>query len=377
MSLWNGCDNIILWGVERALAYNLLDLLQHQNVHALVPRAELKHALKKKLEEQGFDAVLNIEQAYLNDKDGEATLREFSLPQMNSLSAPSGVFNMYPGLKQLQMQSVKCLSPNSLLAAYELSEQVESTLWLEVNGQITSTLAAMIESKAIHLFSILFVFMPDKAWYESEIDAEKLIQRLKQIGYDVSNKNVDLESDQCLYEFTRHPFVLKNKELEQQAKLATKRQTQIDVLTAERDTQAKAVAEKQSQLQQVNQAKEQQAKLATKRQTQIDVLTAERDTQAKAMAEKQSQLQQVNQAKEQQAKLATKLQTQIDVLTAERDTQAKAVTDSHKNKDLAIATLTQEKDELILRLTLLDTEIVRVEAQLELVKDVVLREKAF
>ena len=42
-----------------------------------------------------------------------------------------------------------------------------------------------------------------------------------------------------------------------------------------------------------------------------------------------------------------------------------------------ILKMLKEKEELIYRQTILDTEIVKVEAQLELVKDVVLREKAF
>jgi len=405
MDLWKGCDNIILWGVERALAYNLLDVLQHQNVYALVPSNELKHALKKKLEEQDFDAALNIEQAYLNDKEGEATLREFSLPQMNSLRAPSGIFDIYPGLKQLQMQSVKCLSPNSLLAAYELPDQVKNTLWLEVNGQITSTIQELIESQKIYLMTSILVFMPKQAWYESEVDAEALIQRLKQVGYDVSNKNVDLDSDQDLYEFTRHPLVLEKKLLESEVKgLKTdtvEYQKQLEASAqqvAELITQNKESQNKQAELVESHKNKDEQiAQLIQDRDESIaqqQALETKQAEQVESHKNKDQQIAQLSQERDEQShwhqenkKWAESLKQELAASTQQKNTieqqlaqlqvKQNELVESHKNKDANITALTQEKGELIFRQTILDTEIVKVEAQLELVKDVVLREKTF
>ena len=66
---------------------------------------------------------------------------------------------------------------------------------------------------------------------------------------------------------------------------------------------------------------------------------------------------------------------------AEKDKKQKAIiTELESNSaslEYQLSIIKSEKEELIYRQTILDTEIVKVEAQLELVKDVVLREKAF
>jgi len=218
LNLWKGFDNVVLWGVEHALAYNVLTSLQQQNIYALVTDNDQKQALIEKLKEQDFDAKLSIEQAYLNDKEGKETLREFSLPQFNSLKTATGVFDIYPGLKQVQMQSVHCLSPESLLQRYELSNQAKNVLWLEVNGQITTTIKAIIENQQIYQFATLFLLIPSQPWYESEVAIDKLTDILKNIGYDVFDLASDFDVDQRLYEFIRHPMTLQKNTLETELK---------------------------------------------------------------------------------------------------------------------------------------------------------------
>jgi FkbM family methyltransferase len=78
-------------------------------------------------------------------------------------------------------------------------------------------------------------------------------------------------------------------------------------------------------------------------------------------------------------------QKQAVVLEAEQlKITQKELVEEHKNKGTIIgklesetSTLKSDNQELIDRQTLLDTEMIKVEAQLELIKDVVLREKAF
>jgi len=315
IDLWKGFDNIVLWGVERALSYSLLDYLQHQNVYALVPSNELKQDLKQKLEEQDFDAVLKIELAYLNDKEGEATLREFSLPQMNSLRAPIGIFESYPGLKLLQMQSVKCLSPSSLLKRYELSDQAENALWLEVNGQITSTITAIVESKELYLFAKLLVFMPDQAWYESEVDADKLILKLKQVGYDVCSQVSDLDTDQNLYEFRRHPLVLEKIVLESEVKSLNQSFKQLQ------DQKNILIKQLEEKVQQVNQLT--QKNLAQSQQNEItQKLIDDFKTQQKELGQKLEKIQ------SEKIELNDRLTCQIDRLTTSLSEKWVLISDS-------------------------------------------------
>ena len=60
---------------------------------------------------------------------------------------------------------------------------------------------------------------------------------------------------------------------DEQAKLATDRQVQIQKMTQARDEQAKLATDRQAQIQKLTQARDEQAKLATDRQAQIQKLT--------------------------------------------------------------------------------------------------------
>jgi len=164
---------------------------------------------------------------------------------------------------------------------------------------------------------------------------------------------------------------------DEQAKLATQRQAQLDQLskekaelTAARDTLAKDKAA-------LTQARDEQTKLATERQAQLDQLskekaelTAARDTLAKDKAA-------LTQARDEQIKLATDRKAQLDKITTERDQLQKSLNESKKALEGAkqqIQQLEEEASESLHRQQLLHEELIKAEAQIELIKDLLLRE---
>ena len=183
-----------------------------------------------------------------------------------------------------------------------------------------------------------------------------------------------------------------------QAKLAAERQAQIEQLTQAKAEADKQLAERAAQLTQANQAKDAQAKLAAERQAQIEQLTQAKAEADKQLAERAAQLTQANQAKDAQAKLAAERQAQIEQLTlakAEADKQlaerAAQLTQANLAKDAQaklaaerqtqLEELTQAKNEaekqrseLLARQQLMHGEITRAEAQIDLVKELLLRE---
>ena len=221
----------------------------------------------------------------------------------------------------------------------------------------------------------------------------------------------------------RHVLAKSNTELTQardeQAKLAAERQAQIEALskektelTAARDALAKSKTE-------LNQARDEQTKLATERQAQIEVLSTEkteltaardalakskteltqaRDEQAKLAAEQQEQIEALSkekieltaardalakektelvQARDEQTKLAAERKAQLDKITAERDQAQKTTNERQKALDQAqqqIKTLESDASENLQRQQLLQEELIKAEAQIELIKDLLLRE---
>jgi hypothetical protein len=171
--------------------------------------------------------------------------------------------------------------------------------------------------------------------------------------------------------------------LEQQ-KLAADGQTRIQDLMNERDEQSNLAAQYKSELEETRQVAAEQQKLAADRQAHIHVLTQERDEQTKTAAKQKAELDKVTQTSSEQHKLATDRQAHIQKLTQERDEQAKLAAEKkiELEKALAqsrthvgrIAELETEHAELQYRQSLLSQEMIKAEAQVELIKDVLLRE---
>ena len=167
------------------------------------------------------------------------------------------------------------------------------------------------------------------------------------------------------------------KAKDDQARLAAERQQQVEQLAKARDEQAKLTTERQTQLEQAAKAKSDQAKLAAERQQQVEQLTKARDEQAKLATERQTQLEQAIKAKDDQARLTAERQQQVEQLAKARDEQAKLATERQQQLDEMQKRLQQlegQNAEFSSRQTLLQEEVVRAEAQIDLIKDVLLRE---
>jgi len=206
---------------------------------------------------------------------------------------------------------------------------------------------------------------------------------------------------------------------DEQAKLATERQAQLDQLTQEkaelatardtlakdktaltqaRDEQAKLATERQAQLDQLGkekaeltaardtlakdktalaQARDEQAKLATERQAQLDQLSQEKAELTAARDSLAKDKTALTQARDEQAKLVTERQTQLDKITTERDQLQKSLNENKKALEGAkqqIQQLEEEASESLHRQQLLHEELIKAEAQIELIKDLLLRE---
>ena len=194
-----------------------------------------------------------------------------------------------------------------------------------------------------------------------------------------------------------------------QAQLAVERQAALDALAKEMAELAQAKAQLESEKSALAGRHDEQAKLATERQAQLEQLAQakaavelERGQEIEALKQTQAQreqaIAQLTQARDGQAQLAAERQTALDALTKEKAdlAQAKAQLESEKSAlagrhdeqaKLAAERLKQLNEiqqqiqsrqageaELVARQQLMHEEMVRAEAQIDLIKDLLLRE---
>jgi hypothetical protein len=174
-----------------------------------------------------------------------------------------------------------------------------------------------------------------------------------------------------------------------QARLAEERLQQIELLTSARAETEQQAHEFQNRIAALIQAKDEQAQLAADRLQQIEELTIAKTEAGQQADELQHQIAALTQAKDEQAKLAADRLQQVEQLTVAK-TEAEKQAGERQNQ---IAALTQAKDEQFRRESelqqrinqleyqladtetrqkLLNDEMIKAEAQIDLIKDILL-----
>ena len=106
-------------------------------------------------------------------------------------------------------------------------------------------------------------------------------------------------------------------------------------------------------------------------------MVLERDEKVRELAARAAQLEQVTQVKTDLDAFVSELRGQNEQHVQAREEQARLLAESHSKVEQVILECDEKVQELVQRQRLLDDELVKAEAQIELIKDVVLREKAF
>ena len=174
-------------------------------------------------------------------------------------------------------------------------------------------------------------------------------------------------------------------ERDQQVEKVAEHQNQLNQLISEHQKQvekiisehAQKTLETEKKLKQVTIERDQQAQLAIEKEKQQKQAITEREQQT---LEKEKQLKQVIIERDQQTKLAAELQNQLKQLTIEYEQQAKQVTEQQGSLKKYIGRIERAEEKntkLNQRQQLLDEEFIRAEAQIELIKDILIKEKAF
>ena len=394
--------------------------------HLLLVEAhpQLAEELNRRLQPERNEQLLNL--AITAAPCNEARLLSFNNPAYSSLNAPAALQEHYPNLRPLETLAVPARSIGQLLDEPELDAEATHLLQIEAPGQALELLQA-IPTETLQAFTWLIVGCASEPLYENDASAETITSWLQEIGFDCLQEDPDAIYPQSRLLLQRNPASVQRQRLH--AEIATLRQQLLQqqnnsqqqfaaleqekaaliaardaltqdkqALTQARDEQAGLAAERQAQLdalsqekadltatrdalvqdkQALAQARDEQAKLAAERQAQLDALSKEKAALIATRDALTQDKQALTQARDEQARLAAERQTQLDKLKAECDQAQKTASERQKTLEQAqqrIKTLENEASENLQRQQLLQEELIKAEAQIELIKDLLLRE---
>jgi hypothetical protein len=379
--------------------------LKPRRLLLLEPQSSMTRTLSSRLRPSASEALL--EAALVTTDEPTAPLHVLSNPRESALSQPTGLLEHFPNLKLRQIQDVPTVRLGQILGALgsdalsldaqpdaaELPWPEGAVLIVEAPG-----VAACLASDLPHLlarFEWVVVRCGEQALFEGDDDATALRAALEPIGFTRVHASDDAIPPYVEWLFQRQPMAPSvwqtharladvaaqcdrlTQERVAQAARSEALQAENQALTLARDaglaTQAELVAERDAlavQFANVTTAREALAQEKAE-------LTGQRDALAKEKAELVA-------ARDGQAKLAAERQAQVESLgrekaelTAARDGLAKDKSSLQAQLDEArqqLETGRQQQQELTTRQQLMQEELVKAEAQIELIKDLLLRE---
>lgn len=314
----------------------------------------------------------------------------YNLSDANSTCAPAGLLEYYPGLRLLNNQPMQSTDICLLLQQQNL-QGTNNLLVIDLPGQEADILKALHCGGQLGAFEHLAIYCNQQPLYENEPCATDTQDHLIKSGYNLRQQDLNQDPDRQFNLYQLNPLhtplqktkqrlvaLEKQSNLDQQTLIALQQQlhtqqehTQAErqakeQLTAERDNlqQQAAEFEQQLQAQQASTRAESQAKEQLGKE--CDALKAERDS---AIHESQSTLQRLEHSQKERQVTECTLAQQKSLLG---ESQNKYAALHHKHQLLlAENTQTQQRQQQ------LDSELLKAQAQIELIKELMLREASF
>ncbi|WP_462381119.1 hypothetical protein [Pseudomonas sp. Marseille-QA0892] len=359
-----------------------------------------------------------------------AALHALNNPAYSSLQPPRGLMDYYPNLRIEAPLQVPAISLARLLEQQALNADGDNLLVLSAPGQAFELLQGAPRD-SLQAFRWLLINTSSEPLYENEREPAGVSAFLSSMGFDLVMDDPDALYPQASLLFVRNDTALRALRLErevdtlrnrlteasqqastreaelqtqlseqsaalaEQAKLASERQARLDQLTKEKTELTATLDTLTKDKEALAQARDEQAKLATERQAQLDqlakgkaeltavrdalakdktALTQARDEQAKLLTERQAQLDQLT---EEKAELGSDCQRQLEELAAQKNALV-AERDALRKENTGLASdcgkLKQTVAEGHQRLLLMKEEVIKANTQVELIKDLLLRE---
>lgn len=277
------------------------------------PNPNLADFLRQRTKDENRVQVLEVA---ITDDPKLNHLTEYNLPEATSLYQPTGLKELFPGLRSTTTHIVTVKTPQALLEELSLADQ-RSLLVIQAPGAEKSIVHGLSGHSLMDCFSDLMVTANPQPFYKSNSYAEPVLAELKEQGYDIRG-NDDQDAEWPQWHLTANPLGKKLK------KLGEEKQILIDELQKSKNELDKANA------------------LAEKRENELEASCKKIEEENKKLTERANNLDEKTKKSE---KRAEELAGRVEELKKRRDTLQKQLGDeqqAHKATQKELETLKKE-----------------------------------
>jgi hypothetical protein len=307
--------------------------------------------------------------AMVSPSDGEVLFHRFTLPLVNGPLPRDKFVHVYPRLELVESVPLPGRTLPPLLHSLFISADTPNLLIIDLPGQEDALLAALTQQQT-ECFSYVLI----RTFSENPTDSSRepaSISHLANLGFDLFAR--DTTTNPAWPTFLLRKDAIKSgmqRELDERARILVAKATQIHqqgeqiaALTAERDTLSARVASLESENSDLATRHSSLATALEELQGRHSSLTTEREALQSELSAKSTLLDVLTKGRIAQDEQMEKLLQEEKNLISERDVLASRVSD-----------LTSQVEKLEAHAKIIDEEFDKAEGQIELIKDIFLRE---
>ena len=295
---------------------------------------------------QGIKKVQLITSA-LYDQNGRFDFQLFNDPSFSSVRQPTGLSYIVPGLQAVGRAKVQCETAEALLARLPIDPEADNWLVIEALGEEAGVVDALLTGPFQHAFSMVVLTAGMEPLYEGSVAADTLVERLKKKGFAVKSANL-ADADLPSYCLSLDRMALENAALK----------AQLAEAKAQEDRLNKRLEEAESQHQEL-----------AKERDDLKIKAEEWAEAAQGLEkEKTSFSKQLHDTRQEMAQSQQKFEGKL----TEAETEAQKLRQKITQLEQANRKLSEEYQR---KEALIDEEFLKAESQIELIKELVFKDK--
>ena len=206
------------------------------------PNPELLPELLRRIRTSDPVAILPVA---ISAQAGREALRLFNFAMLSSLRAPTGLYQILPGLSQVGRVMIETITVEQLLDDLDLTAEGEHWLVIDTPGEEATILDQLQQSDRLHHFARIFLSAGIESLYEGAKSAPELLSQLQALGFEPAALADTTDTDWSRHHLRVDRMALECKRLK--AELADHRKM-AEHLTAELKAAKEQTTKHQTQL---------------------------------------------------------------------------------------------------------------------------------
>lgn len=190
-----------------------------KRVMLVEPNPDIVRALRRRTER--LDNVEVVASA-VAPTDGTASLKVYNFPAFSSLRAPSGLRNLFPGLRLSKEVMVETVKATRLIDTSGLDRRQCNWLIVDAPGEEHAILDELARHGQLDLFEILVLHCGVTPLFEGGVRSVQLLQELAEHGYEVVRRDEEPDPDRPRWVLRKNKVVMRIIALQSQLKAAEK-----------------------------------------------------------------------------------------------------------------------------------------------------------